>query len=498
MTATECLQSTEMDQLLTGDIGAAQQEIWEDHLSSCEACQTNMQAIIGDRIWWDEAERSLSIQSPLDGFDVSPASERSDDECHNYDELLSMLGPTDSPNMLGRIGNYEVVGILGRGGMGVVYKALDTALNRYVAIKMLLPHLAASGPARKRFEREGQAAAAVVDDHVLPIYAVSKWQGIPYLVMHYSSGATLQRRLDVDGPLALKEVLRIGIQASRGLAAAHAQGLVHRDVKPSNILLDGGVERVMLTDFGLARAADDASITRTGTIAGTPQYMSPEQVRGESVDGRSDLFGLGCVLYALCTGHPPFRAGTSYAILRRITDDTPRSIQEINPDIPSWMDRFVTKLLAKSPDSRFASATIVADHLQGCLAHVQQPTEAPFPDSIVDLSDNTATSRATSAKAAAVIACVFLMAGAAWWLGKSAKQDRSNSAIEQRPNGEPSTTATVIIHPPDADEANTKWIDDWQPSIQELKNQSLRLEIATQSDFAIGPGNIHPNHEGTR
>ena len=287
--------------------------------------------------------------------------------------------------MLGRWGIYEVVGVVGTGGMGVVLKALDAALNRYVAIKILAPHLGSSGAARKRFSREAQASAAVVHDNVIEIYGVSEAAGLPYLVMPYVRGPSLQRRLDDEGPLAVVEILRVGMQAAAGLAAAHAQGLVHRDVKPANILLADGIERVKLTDFGLARAADDASLTRTGIIAGTPQYMSPEQARGEPVDQRSDLFSLGSVLYAMCTGRPPFRAETSYGVLRRITDDEPRPIREINPEIPEWLCGIVAKLMAKRPDDRFQSASEVSALLEQCLAHVQQPTAVPLPNVLITL-----------------------------------------------------------------------------------------------------------------
>ncbi len=151
-------------------------------------------------------------------------------------------------------------------------------------------------------------------------------------------------------------------------------------MKPSNVLLDGSVERAMLTDFGLARAADDASITRTGLLAGTPQYMSPEQVRGDRVDARSDLFSLGATIYAMCTGHSPFRGESSYAVLHRIINHAPRCIREVNPDLPDWLDQIVMKLLSKSPDDRFESAEQVAKLLEGCLAHVQQPTATPLPE----------------------------------------------------------------------------------------------------------------------
>ena len=168
------------------------------------------------------------------------------------------------------------------------------------------------------------------------------------------------------------------MQTAAGLAAAHAQGLIHRDVKPANILLENGVERVKLTDFGLARAIDDASLTQTGVVAGTPQYMAPEQARGEPLDHRADLFSLGSVLYALCTGRPPFR-GQSLDVLRQVCDETPVSIRSLNPEIPAWLDGIVRKLMAKKPDDRFQSAGEVAALLEQCLAHVQQPTAVPLP-----------------------------------------------------------------------------------------------------------------------
>ena len=193
--------------------------------------------------------------------------------------------------------------------MGIVLKGHDSELNRPVAIKMLAAHLAHSGAARQRFAREGSAAAAVVHEHVVAIYNVESDGAVPFLVMQYVPGRSLQSRVDEDGPLAVDEMLRIGVQAAAGLAAAHRQGLVHRDVKPSNILLEDTVERAVLTDFGLARAMDDASLTQTGVVAGTPHYMSPEQATGQPIDHRSDLFSLGSVLYFMAAGRPPFRAG---------------------------------------------------------------------------------------------------------------------------------------------------------------------------------------------
>jgi len=360
-----------------------EQTSFELHLDECDDCRRRLEATAArDDIWSGVRDALRGEQLPPDCLpsgDSAIDSATGGNVSFSHDTILNLLRPTDDDRMIGRLGTYEVVGVIGWGGMGVALKAFDAALNRYVAIKVLAPHLGSSGAARKRFAREAQAAAAVVHDNVIEIHGVADVDGLPYLVMPYVRGPSLQRRLDCDGPLELVEILRIGIQAASGLAAAHAQGLVHRDVKPANILLADGVERVKLTDFGLARAADDATLTKTGIIAGTPQYMSPEQARGDSVGQRSDLFSLGSVLYAMCTGRAPFRAETCYGVLRRITDEEPRPIREINPDIPEWLCQIIAKLMAKQPDDRFESAREVAELLEECLAHVQQPTTVPLP-----------------------------------------------------------------------------------------------------------------------
>src|SRR5262249_54960342 len=228
--------------------------------------------------------------------------------------------------------------------------------------------LAASGTARQRFAREARAAAAVRDDHVIAIHAVEDRGPVPYLVMEFIDGGTLEALLRRAGPLEVRDILRIGVQVASGLAAAHTHGLVHRDVKPANILLENGVQRVKLTDFGLARAADDASLTQSGCIAGTPLYMSPEQAAGEPIDHRSDLFSLGSVLYEMCTGRPAFRATSTVAVIRRVCDEAPRPIREVNPDVPHPLCRVIERLHAKKPADRPASAKEVADLLAGLLA----------------------------------------------------------------------------------------------------------------------------------
>jgi serine/threonine-protein kinase len=383
-TRTNNCDRDRLESLLGGKLSEAEERDLALHLNTCDDCRGRLQDRAAAPEIWMEAERLLkATEYDLPGGQQELDSQRAGRPSRQpvqIQAVLDALAPTDDPQMLGRLGAYEVSGVVGAGGMGVVLKAIDRSLDRTVAIKVLAPHLAASGAARKRFAREAKAAAAVLHPNVIAIHSVSNDEELPYLVMPYLRGASLQKRLDCEGPISLQEVLRIGSQISAGLAAAHAQGLVHRDIKPANILLEDGVERVAITDFGLARAVNDATITHSGVIAGTPQYMSPEQARGEGVDARSDLFSLGSVLYAMCTGRPPFRAETTYGVMRRITDDQPTPIGDINPDIPEWLCSIIAKLMSKPAGDRFASAAAVTQLLEQCLAHVQQPAAVPLPN----------------------------------------------------------------------------------------------------------------------
>ena len=381
----------QLELALADRLPASQAEDLSSHLQHCEHCRADLERMAGEKEWWDDARSFLSSTDDIVAIDSSGAIQssaatqhehrESNDEPGDEEMPLHFLSPPSRPGLLGQLGHYDIEGVIGRGGMGIVLKAQDTVLNRLVAIKVLAGHLAQSGAARKRFGREAQAAAAVVHDHVIPIHSVETSGETPFLVMPYVSGPSLQDRLDQAGTLEIKEVLRIALQTAQGLAAAHAQGLVHRDIKPANILLENGVERVRITDFGLARAVDDASQTQSGFIAGTPQYMAPEQARGESIDSRADLFSLGSVMYAMCTGHPPFRAETTLAVLRRICDDGHRNVREVNSEVPSWLAAIIDKLLAKSPDRRYQTAEELANLLEKWIAHLQQPTvhQAPVP-----------------------------------------------------------------------------------------------------------------------
>lgn len=276
----------------------------------------------------------------------------------------SFLEPTERPGSLGRVAHYEVLELIGRGGFGAVFKAFDPKLERHVAIKFMDPRLASTSPPRKRFLREARSAAAIKHENIVQIHSVEE-NPIPYLVMEHIDGGTLQERINGFGPHEVDELLALGIQIASGLAAAHDKGLIHRDIKPSNILVENG-SRIKITDFGLARAADDASLTRSGMIMGTPMYMAPEQALGQELDHRADLFSMGAVFYQMASGRPPFRAPTSVAVIQRVVRDTPRSIAEIVTGFPDWLETIIFKLLEKDAANRFQTAREVEELLRQC------------------------------------------------------------------------------------------------------------------------------------
>jgi hypothetical protein len=412
---------------MQAQLSAAEQEQIVLHLNDCDHCQQLLDRLSTEGEPWAAGLRGLGDKPPHaePGLqqvlkNLQKDANRTDTEAgaDSANPALDFLSPSSKPGHLGRLGHYEILEVVGRGGMGIVLRAFDEVLHRVVAIKVLSPHLASNATARRRFTREAQAAAAVTHEHVVTIHGVEDGIEPPYIVMQYVSGVSLQERLDKSGPLELKEILRIGMQTASGLAAAHAQGLIHRDVKPSNILLENGVERVKITDFGLARMLDDASLTQSGVVAGTPQYMSPEQANGETVDIRADLFSLGSVLYALCTGRPPFRASTVMGVLKRVCEEEPRPVREVNPDIPDWLAAIIEKLHAKDPADRFQSTAEVADLLGQHLAHLQEPSQTPWPPAIVRMPAPRAPRRQRSvalwvivAVAVTTFACCLLPVG---------------------------------------------------------------------------------------
>ena len=477
---SNCPRPDRLLRLLGDDLPEIEQTELVAHLDSCPDCRGALDRLAArSGLWNDLALLRDDPPGPSTGDrSKGPEAVPPDDE----DIPMGLLEPPDEPGHLGKLGPYDVLRLIGRGGMGIVFLARDRALDRLVAIKLLTPGMAATGAARRRFAREAKAAAAVVHEHVVTIHAVDTLpQGVPYLVMQYIAGKSVQELIDRGKAPELAEILRIGSQAAGALAAAHAQGLIHRDIKPANILLENGVERVKITDFGLARAVDDDTISQSGVVAGTPQYMSPEQARGEPIDHRTDLFSLGSVLYALCTGQAPFRGNSSMATLKRVCEQTPRPIQALNPEIPSWLVKIIERLHAKDPADRYDSAADVADLLGRCLAHVQQPASVPLPAELLPVRNRRAIALWGALPVCLMLAGLLIFPGTREAAGQAANYVATVLRLKT-PEG------TLVIETDDPD-VGIK-LDGSELVVTGAGVKELRLSVGKHSVQAIKDGKI--------
>jgi eukaryotic-like serine/threonine-protein kinase len=384
---TACPPTDELQQLLEGTLVDQRQAECTEHLDSCGCCQAKLEEIATGGTNLSQVVEKIHEADPLATSAYWPALKALDRNGEPpvavppspriRNVSLDFLQPSTDGAYLGRLAHFDVMRVLGRGGMGVVLEAFDSKLQRHVAIKVLDPDLANDDLARQRFCREARAAASVTHENVVAVHQVERSgeEGLPYLVMQLIAGETLEQRLKREKKLPIKEIVRIGMQAARGLAAAHAQGLIHRDVKPGNILLEPPQDRVKLTDFGLARIAEDVKLTSTGFVTGTPLYMAPEQAMGEQADPRSDLFSLGAILYEISSGQTPFTGNSALAILKQITEVKHRPLRELDPEFPEWLAETIDDLLAKKPADRYQTATDLAEVLEYHWAHLKTSSD---------------------------------------------------------------------------------------------------------------------------
>jgi hypothetical protein len=467
-----CPETTQLQRLVHGDLPADEQAELTGHLDTCTRCQELLEELAaGSAQWARRAPRPGDTPRPAPGSAFWPALRAVEREVAaaggetsaepRTEEALSLdfLSPPEEPGTLGKLDHFHVERVIGRGGMGVVLRALDSCLERRVAIKLLDPQLADNETAHRRFCREARAAAAVTHDHVVAMHYVEEFKGLPYLVMQHVEGESLQDRLDRSGPLPARDVARIGHQTAAGLAAAHAQGLIHRDIKPANILLEKVLDRVKITDFGLARAVEDVKLTQSGFVAGTPLYMAPEQAKGEPLDARTDLFSLGSVLYACCTGRAPFAGSTPFLVLRQVTEETPTPIEELNPDVPEELVAVIDRLMEKRPEDRFQSAAEVAEQL-GAI-HARMQAAAPAAPAVAP--SRPAGPRGTAApatrrwlRAAALAVPVFLVGLAVGYAAGRRAPSADETATDHGPSARAALAAEAEAGRPVAFSADGK------------------------------------------
>ncbi|HUC07238.1 MAG TPA: serine/threonine-protein kinase, partial [Solirubrobacterales bacterium] len=254
---------------------------------------------------------------------------------------------------------YRIERRLGRGGMGILYLAVEPGLDRRVALKLIAPEAAAEEVFAKRFAEESRIAASIEHPNVVPIYSAGEERGVPYIAMRFVAGSDLGRRIDRDGSLDPAHAVALIAQVGNGLDAIHAAGLVHRDVKPANVLLSGeeGSEHAYITDFGVARnVATQSGLTQTGRFVGTLDYVAPEQIAGGPVDARVDVYALGCLLFKLLTGRVPFPREGEAARLYAHLNDPPPAPSLYQPSVPMALDDVVIRALSKAPEDRYPSA----------------------------------------------------------------------------------------------------------------------------------------------
>jgi len=318
--------------------------------------------------------------------------------------------------MIGRtVAHYKILDRIGEGGMGVVYKALDTRLRRIVALKFLADHLVADTDSRERFTREAKAAGALHHPNICAIHEIGESDEGVYLVMPFVEGRNLRQRI-ADGPLPILSVLEVGVQAAQALAAAHDRGIVHRDVKSENVMVelapDGSCSRAVLMDFGVARLQSaQAKLTRDGSTVGAAAYMAPEQAYSSNVDSRADLWSLGVILYEILTGKLPFSGDNEQAILYSIIEREPEPPSSLRPEIPEALDSIVLRCLEKEPEDRYADASALSADLSRVRRHILTGRSTTS-----DIARPAASAAGRWPLAAAGIAGLILVGLAAWFL----------------------------------------------------------------------------------
>lgn len=536
MAVSACISDEALELLLLGKLPEADAEPLDEHLLHCPTCVARTRSLAGADTLVAELQPvgQADGMTPADAAAVSRLvariSDRSQfgtvssmlDATHvsgtiKADAVAAIVAQLDPPagsSELGRLGGFRVLSLLGQGGMGAVFLAEDLQLRRPTALKVLKPELAGQRDGIDRFLREARAAAAVRHDHVVTIYQVGEFKGVPFLAQELLEGETLDSRLKREGRLPVANALRIGREIADGLAAAHRQGLLHRDIKPSNIWLEGKNARVKILDFGLARHEQgDDQLTQSGAIVGTPAYMSPEQAQGLPLDVRSDLFSFGSVMYRIITGRQPFSGHDTLSCLRSLAVDDPPAPQSLNSEVPAELSDLIVELLQKDRTRRPAAAELVSQRLAGI-----SPIPLPSPQAAIAAAQpprNRIGTRwlASGAAAVVILAAIIItitrrdgtktnieVSGDVAAIdisqktqGPAATQTSSISVSTASPAatwaGWPAGTPAPAIAPFNADQAKARqeaWAKHLGVPVEYTNSLGMKLQLIPPGEFVMG------------
>ena len=400
----ECPKREELEAFVLGKIADANAADIKSHVAECDSCRTVCDSLSFDTM---ATPAKFSSIEPDPTLPIRKAVPKEDD--------FSYLLPPVEPGEMGRLGNYRVLHVLGQGGMGVVFRAEDISLHRPVALKVMRPEMHGNREGWERFLREARVMAQIKHDNLVTIYNAGQEGNVVYFAMELLEGESLDAWRKHGSTTDIAEIVRMALQIAKGLAFIHRKGLIHRDIKPANIWLEKPENRIKILNLGLVLPMEaDAKLTATGTVMGTPDFMSPEQARGDPVDARSDLFSLGGVLYYLCTGRKPFAGHTTSAVLMALASETPPSASSLNPQIPEPLSELVMQMLSRDPNKRPASADEVIYRLE-TIDDVQIRQVSPTVPVKTTTAPPTREPLPAWAKGAIVFAAVAVVSGAAFW-----------------------------------------------------------------------------------
>ncbi len=435
---SSCPTQEELRKCVYNQLSANEIEVLKSHVKMCPKCRVSFTGILKEKVGQEnqgigpippgtKADAKASSNAPLAAMQnpENAAQQKTDHPLYSTQQKVitpllkpayPFLEPPTKPGGIGCLGDYELIRVLGEGGMGIVFEADDKRLGRKVALKVLRPELTDES-FRQRFEREGKISSSIQDDNICLVYQVGVHNSVSYMAMEFLKGEDLDAKLKRDGWLSIPVVFKIAKQMALGLAVAHEKKLIHRDIKPANVWLEAGgsggdFKRVKLLDFGLAKSTEvESTLTAKGMIVGTPNYMAPEQICGEPLDERADLFSLGCVMYRMLSGKIPFEKENTLAVLHAVVESEIPALKDLDQKLPKEVYGLMTKLLSKNPADRPATARKVVAMIESIESNGLENQSSNVLSSMLFKAPEIQRAKKSKVPVGAIVgACVILLA----------------------------------------------------------------------------------------